>query len=202
MFSGIIQAVGHITAIKKNTDGAVLKVAVGDLSKHVFALGDSIAVNGACLTAMDFMDDCFFADVSNTSLRLTNLGDLEVGSLVNLEPALTLNQALNGHLVSGHIDCTVTISHIEESGFSRLVEFLLPQAYNNFVVSSGSVTLDGVSLTVNRADDKTAKLTLVPHTLKQTILKNWKVGSKLNFEVDMVARYLLDKKTNLKLNPA
>ena len=191
MFSGIIKSIASVTSVQKSADGCVLQLSSDFLRRHRLQLGDSVAINGVCLTATAVAHDWFQADVSNTTLKLTNLANLAVKSEVNLEPALTLQEAVNGHLVSGHVDELIDVIGVEECGFSRKVTLRLPQPWQRYVVARGSVTLDGVSLTVNAVGDGWFNLTLVPHTLAQTTLQHWQMGVAVNLEIDMLARYLL-----------
>ncbi|MDH5254670.1 MAG: riboflavin synthase, partial [Gammaproteobacteria bacterium] len=152
--------------------------------------GDSIAVNGACLTAVEFGPGTFAADVSAETLRVTTLGLLRPGSPVNLEPALTLADPLGGHLVTGHVDGAGEVAERREEGGTAILRFALPAALRRYVAKKGSVCIDGVSLTVNDVTDGLVLVTLVPHTLANTIMQHYRIGSRVNVEVDLVARYV------------
>jgi len=154
------------------------------------ATGDSIAVNGVCLTAVRIGDGAFAADVSSESLARTNLGALEVGARVNLEPALRAGQPLSGHLVTGHVDATAAILDVRADARALRIEVERPPALAVYVVEKGSVAVDGVSLTVNEVDRDRFGVAIVPHTREHTIIGEYRVGARVNLEVDLIARYL------------
>lgn len=196
MFTGIVQAVGAVRAVTPASSGRRLVIDLGPLASRPFNAGDSIAVNGACLTAVDFGPGTFAADVSAETLRVTTLGGLAAGSPVNLEPALTLAEPLGGHLVTGHVDGVGEVAERREEGGTAILRFRLPEDLRRYVARKGSVCIDGVSLTVNDVTDGLVLVTLVPHTLANTIMQHYRIGSRVNVEVDLVARYverLLDK---------
>lgn len=190
MFTGIIQAVGSVAELTARGGDVRLRVATGKLDLADVALGDSIAVNGVCLTAVTLPGDGFVADVSRETLSLTSLGSLKPGSRVNLEKALTLATRLGGHLVSGHVDGLGTV--VERSDDARSVRFAIdaPAELARYIAHKGSITVDGTSLTVNAVDGRRFELNIVPHTLKETIMGDYSPGSRVNLEVDLVARYL------------
>ncbi len=190
MFTGIIQATGKITSIKDQGGDIRLGIHTGKLDLSDVALGDSIAVNGTCLTAVELPGDGFVADVSRETLSLTSLGDLTGGSPVNLEKALTLATRLGGHLVSGHVDGLGKVISRQED--VRSVQFIIeaPAELAKYIVHKGSITVDGVSLTVNGVNGARFELNIVPHTLQETIMGSYRPGSKVNLEVDLVGRYL------------
>ena len=190
MFTGIIEAVGKVENIKKQSGDAKIKIKVGNLDMSDVALGDSIACNGVCLTAIELSDSSYTADVSAESLRLTTLGDLNVGSKVNLEKALTPTTRLGGHLVSGHVDGVGEIVSIKSDARSVIYKVKAPTEIAHYIAKKGSTCVDGVSLTVNEVENSTFSLNLVPHTLKETTAESYKVGSLVNLEVDLLARYL------------
>jgi riboflavin synthase len=167
-----------------------LSIATGKLDLSDVAMGDSIAVNGVCLTAVELPGDGFSADVSNETLALTTLGNLKVGSRVNLEKALTLSDRLGGHLVSGHVDGIGTV--LERSPDARSERFVIeaPDVLARYIAQKGSVCVDGTSLTVNKVDGARFELNIVPHTLQETIIGDYVPGSEVNLEVDLIARYL------------
>jgi len=190
MFTGIIQATGKIASIKDQGGDIRLGIHTGKLDLSDVALGDSIAVNGVCLTVVELPEDGFVADVSRETLSLTSLGNLTGGSPVNLEKALTLATRLGGHLVSGHVDgLGKVISRREDA---RSVQFIIeaPVALAKYIAYKGSITVDGVSLTVNGVNGARFELNIVPHTLRETIMETYREGSRVNLEVDLVARYL------------
>ncbi|WP_457664740.1 riboflavin synthase [Thiolapillus sp.] len=190
MFTGIIQAVGRIASMEDRGGDIRLGVETGKLDLSDVALGDSIAVNGVCLTAVELPGNGFVADVSGETLSLTSLGGLKIGSPVNLEKALTLATRLGGHLVSGHVDGLGTVVSRDED--ARSVRFIIeaPKELARYIAHKGSITVDGTSLTVNGVDGARFELNIVPHTLQETIMDTYQAGSKVNLEVDLVARYL------------
>jgi len=190
MFTGIIEALGTVAAIHHQGSDARLYVRSGALRLDDVQLGDSIAVNGVCLTAVKLPGDGFWADVSGETLQHTTLGQLHTGSLVNLEKALTLQTRLGGHLVSGHVDGVGVIEQRYEEGRSIRFEVRAPQALARYIAAKGSICVDGVSLTVNAVHDTLFVLNLVPHTLAMTTLNQAQAGCRCNVEVDLVARYL------------
>ena len=190
MFTGIIEATGTIRRMESRAGDMRLAIATGKLDLSDVAPGDSIAVNGVCLTAVELPGDGFCADVSNETISLTTLGNLEVGSPVNLEKALTLSKRLGGHLVSGHVDGIGRV--VERYGDARSWRFVIesPAALARYIAHKGSICVDGTSLTVNRVDGARFELNIVPHTLQETIMGSYEVGSEVNLEVDLIARYL------------
>ncbi len=190
MFTGIIQAVGALRSATATAAGRRLVVDLGALRGRSFNAGDSIAVNGACLTVVNLDDGAFAADVSAETLRVTTLGDLASGSPVNLEPAMTLADPLGGHLVTGHVDGIGTVAERREEGGTAILRFELPASLQQYVARKGSLAVDGVSLTVNGINGALALVTLVPHTLTHTIMQHYRPGTRVNIEVDLVARYV------------
>jgi riboflavin synthase len=190
MFTGIVQAVGAVRAVTATSSGRRLVVDLGALRGRPFSLGDSIAVNGACLTVVEFDGGSFAADVSAETLRVTTLGDLAAGSPVNLEPALTLADPLGGHLVTGHVDGVGEVVDRREEGDTAILRFGLPESLQRYAARKGSVGIDGVSLTVNDVTGGQVLVTLVPHTLRHTIMQHYQPGTRVNIEVDLVARYV------------
>jgi riboflavin synthase len=190
MFTGIIQAIGEIRSLQQGNGDMRLRVATGKLDLSDVELGDSIAVNGVCLTAVELPGDGFVADVSNETLSLTSLGDLKMGSPVNLEKALTLQTRLGGHLVSGHVDGLGEV--LERRDDARSVRFRIraPKALARYIAHKGSITVDGTSLTVNAVEGDIFDLNIVPHTLQETVMSDYRAGRMVNLEVDLVARYL------------
>ncbi|MEJ2465126.1 MAG: riboflavin synthase [Candidatus Thiodiazotropha sp.] len=190
MFTGIIQAIGHIEALTERGGDVRLSVNSGDLDLADVALGDSIATNGVCLTAVELSSRGFAADVSRETLSLTSLHLLKPGSRVNLEKALTLNTRLGGHLVSGHVDGIGRV--VERRSDARSIRFSIeaPAELAKYIAHKGSICVDGTSLTVNAVRGAVFELNIVPHTLQETIMEGYKVGSQVNLEVDLIARYL------------
>ncbi len=190
MFTGIIQAIGKIKQIEAKQQDTRLLIAAGSLSLADTQVGDSIAVNGVCLTATEITGDSFWVDVSAESLDKTSLKDIKISSPVNLEKALTLSTPLGGHLVSGHVDGLGKILNISKSGRSTEYKIELPEGLAKYVASKGSVCIDGVSLTVNSINGCEFSISIIPHTQEQTIIKSYRVGTKLNIEIDLIARYM------------
>lgn len=190
MFTGIIQSVGEITAIEKKGDDVRLRVLTRQLDLADVQLGDSIAVNGVCLTAVELPGDGFWADVSGETLSCTTFKALTVGTKVNLEKALTPTTRLGGHLVSGHVDGIGKIVERFDDGRSVRFHIQAPNEMAKYIAEKGSVCVDGISLTVNAVKGAVFELNIVPHTLQETTMAQFKVGTEVNLEVDLIARYL------------
>ncbi|MBU0654602.1 MAG: riboflavin synthase [Gammaproteobacteria bacterium] len=190
MFTGIIEAIGTVRDMQPKGGDLRLTIASGKLDMSDVALGDSIAVNGVCLTAIAFDSSSFSADVSRETLSLTSLGNLNRGSSVNLEKALTLQTRLGGHLVSGHVDGLGEVVSRHDDARSVRFSIRAPDNLAKYIAAKGSITLDGTSLTVNKVDGSVFELNIVPHTLQETIIADYRSGSKVNLEVDVIARYL------------
>ena len=190
MFTGIIQALGSVDSIESKGGDIRLGINTNDLGLSEAQLGDSIAVNGVCLTAVVLQKQGFVADVSLETMSKTSLGQLESGSPVNLEKALTLNTALGGHLVSGHVDGVATVVALENDARSMRYGFELAPELQHYIAEKGSVTIDGTSLTVNRVENNRFDVNIVPHTAEKTIFQYYRVQSQVNIEVDIIARYL------------
>jgi len=190
MFTGIIEAIGRIKKIEPVGGDMRLHLDVGDLDMKDVQLGDSIAVNGVCLTAIEFDEQYFVADVSNETIDLTSLKALAIGSEVNLEKALLPTTRLGGHLVSGHVDGLGEVISIKEESRSIQIIIKAPENLKHYIATKGSICIDGTSLTVNNIADADFEINIVPHTQQETIIKNYKIGAKVNLEVDLIARYL------------
>jgi riboflavin synthase len=190
MFTGIIQAVGSIASLEPHGGDVRLAINSGKLPMMDVIPGDSIAVSGVCLTVIEKSASGFCADVSGETLRRTMIGSLAVNDAVNLEKALTLETRLGGHLVSGHVDGIGTVTDRRED--SRSVQFTIeaPAELARYIAMKGSICVDGVSLTVNAVDGAAFELNIVPHTLSETTLHEYRAGRQVNLEVDLVARYL------------
>jgi riboflavin synthase len=189
MFTGIVQDVGMVIGIEPRGGDVRLQVGAARLDLARTALGDSIAVAGVCLTVVALESQAFTADVSNETLRLTTVGSWRPGQRVNLEPALRAGDALGGHLVAGHVDGTVQISARDGDARSRRLRVRVPVELARYLARKGSVTLDGVSLTINGVQGDEFEVNLVPHTLAVTTLGELEVGDRANIEVDLIARY-------------
>lgn len=190
MFTGIIEAVGQINTITINAYGARINVATGSLDMQDVKLGDSIATNGICLTVVDFSENSFSADVSNETLTRTGFSHYKSGQKVNLEKAMLPTTRFGGHMVSGHVDALSEIVAVEHDGNSIHYWVSIQSNLAAYIAEKGSVTIDGTSLTVNSLADDKFRLTIVPHTTEQTIISCYQVGSKVNVEVDLIARYI------------
>jgi riboflavin synthase len=190
MFTGIIEAIGSIRALSPKGGDVRVHVETGKLDLGDVKLGDSIAVSGVCLTAVELPGNGFWADVSRETLACTAFINLKTGSRVNLEKALTPSSRLGGHLVSGHVDGVGEVLSREDS--ARAVQFRIraPRELARYIALKGSITVDGVSLTVNGVDGADFTLTIVPHTLSETIMADYQAGQRVNLEVDLLARYL------------
>ena len=188
MFTGLIEDVGRVESLDRGGEGARLRITsqlAGEL-----ALGDSIAVNGCCLTATAVDDDQFETEAMNQTLEVTALGGVEEGSKVNLELAMRVGDRLGGHIVQGHIDGVGTVVAIDDDGFARRVRVDLPTQLLQLVVDKGSITLNGVSLTVAGLGDCWAEVSLIPETLERTNLGDLAPGDRLNVECDVIAKYV------------
>jgi riboflavin synthase len=190
MFTGIIQAMGQLQRKEPRGGDYRLTVAAGKLAMSDVRLGDSIAVNGVCLTVVGFGEGGFRADVSRETLSRTTLGELRTGTALNLELALTPGSRLGGHIVSGHVDGIGTIRARDEDGRSVRFQLDAPAHLAKYIAEKGSICIDGISLTVNRVDGSVFDVNVVPHTLAVTTLKDAQAGRRVNLEVDLLARYL------------
>lgn len=189
MFTGIIEELGEITQ-KRSSSGGVRLFIKGKKVMEQLLEGDSIAVNGVCLTVNEFSGGMFATDVMPETFRKTNLEELQVGSLVNLERALAVGGRLGGHFVSGHIDATGIIIHEKTEGNALLKEFEAPRNVMRYVVEKGSIAIDGISLTVFNVKDYSFSVSLIPHTARHTSLGFKKPGQKVNLEADMLVKYV------------
>jgi len=190
VFTGIIQTIGSVVRSEPRDGDIRLTIACGDLDLSLTAAGDSIAVNGVCLTAIELHQQNFVADVSVETMNLTSLGALEAGSPVNLETALTLSTALGGHLVSGHVDGLGTLLKMHADARSIRYSFEVTPEIQHYIAIKGSVTVDGCSLTVNGIEGNRFDVNIVPHTQQKTVFQFYKTGCRVNIEVDIIARYL------------
>lgn len=201
MFTGIIEALGKVAAIESRGQDLRMEFEATGLDLSQTLLGDSIAVNGVCLTVISLSSDRFSADVSLASIRHSSLAQLQPGSRVNLERALTLSKPLGGHLVSGHVDGVAVVTRAFDEGRARRFWLSAPEHLARYIAARGSITIDGVSLTVNEVDGASFSLNLVPHSLAKTTLSQLKVGQQVNIEVDLLARYL-ERLLSAGQNPA
>ena len=190
MFTGIVATTGSIREIERQDGQARFAIATGELDLGGLQLGDSIAVNGVCLTAVEFDDKGFGADLSRETLELTTLGKLEPGSRVNLERAMALGDSLGGHLVTGHVDGVGSVESVRPDSGSICIRIAAPESLARYIAQKGSVCVDGTSLTVNRVDGPAFEVMIVPHTQERTIIAGYTAGTAVNLEVDIIARYL------------
>lgn len=190
MFTGIIQAVGEIAAMEPSGGDLRLRVHTGKLPLDDVALGDSIATNGVCLTVTGLPGDGYWADVSVETLDFTTLGNLTPGASVNLEKALTPESRLGGHIVSGHVDGVGEVVSLGEDARSWRFVFRAPDNLAKYIAHKGSICVDGTSLTVNAVNGAEFELNIIPQTMAETVFGGYRPGSKVNLEVDVIARYL------------
>jgi riboflavin synthase len=188
MFTGLVQDLGEIVERESTTDGARLRVRTS-LTPEI-ALGDSVAVNGVCLTATEIADGAFTADAMHETLRRSSLGAVDEGSHVNLELALRADQRLGGHIMQGHVDGTGEIAGVREDGFAWIVTVAADPTLLRYIVEKGSIAVDGVSLTVARVDDAGFDVSLIPETLARTTMGEMTPGRSVNVEVDILAKYV------------
>ena len=187
MFTGLVADLGEVAAIEQGTDGARLRI--GTALADGLGNGDSVAVNGVCLTVTEHDSSGFAADAMNQTLSLTALGDLEPGAPVNLEPALRVGDPLGGHIVQGHVDGVGEIVGVTDDGFARRVAIALGDDLIRYVVEHGSIALDGVSLTVAGLSGHAVEVSLIPETLERTTFGEAQPGRRVNVEIDVIARY-------------
>jgi len=188
MFTGIVTDLGCLRAVEQRGDTRMIIATAYDTA--ALPLGASIACCGACLTVVETGPDCFAVDVSGETLSKTTLGDWQPGRAINLERALALGDELGGHLVSGHVDAVTEVLDIRPEGDSQRFAFALPAGLEHFIAPKGSVTLDGVSLTVNEVTDRSFGVNIIPHTAQVTTFGRLKPGDRVNLEIDLLARYL------------
>lgn len=187
MFTGIIEKTGIIKNIANHGSNLIFTISAPGIAHK---LGESIAINGACLTVIEFNAQEFQVEAIPETLKLTNLGNLAVGDQVNLEKSLQMGSSLDGHFVLGHIDFKTTVGKITPDGESRRIWFDLPNDYQRYVAKKGSICVNGVSLTISEVDQNGWEVCLIPYTLEQTNLSKLEVGSPVNIEIDIIARYL------------
>lgn len=190
MFTGIIESVGTVKSLQRIDGDVRIQIAVGGLDMSDVKLGDSIATSGICLTVIDFAQDWFSADVSVESLNRTIVQNWRIGTRVNLEKALLPTTRLGGHIVSGHVDGVAEITLKRQDARSLYFEVTCPVELAKYLSEKGSITIDGISLTINHLRGHIVSLNLVPHTAEKTTIADWQVGTKVNIEVDVLARYI------------
>ncbi|MBI5300089.1 MAG: riboflavin synthase [Deltaproteobacteria bacterium] len=189
MFTGIIEGTGHVKRVNKNDAGAQIEIAV-DFNLEQTNVGESIAVNGCCLTVTSRLGNTFWADLSLETLEKTNLGDLKNDSPVNLERPLKMGERLGGHLVQGHVDGMALVEAVETVGEAKKVTLKVPDPLSRYLVEKGSVAVDGVSLTINECKKNLFSVMVIPHTQVKTTFQTLQVGDKVNLEVDIIGKYV------------
>jgi riboflavin synthase len=190
MFTGIIEAVGTVQAKQAQSGDLKVTIATGSLDLADVKLGDSIAVNGVCLTVVELTGSGFIADISNETVNYTRWSDISIGEAVNLEKAMMPTSRLGGHIVSGHVDGIAQIVDRQEDARSIRFKVAAPDTFARYIAHKGSITIDGVSLTVNAVNGSFFDINIVPHTAKETTLYGFQAGTKVHIEVDVIARYL------------
>jgi len=190
MFTGIIQAIGEVAALESSGGDLRLRVRTGKLDLSDVRPGDSICTSGVCLTAIELPGDGFWADVSVETLQHTTLGDLGIGSRVNLEKSLTPVSRLGGHIVSGHVDGVGEVLDLQRDARSTRCVLRAPDPLARYIAHKGSITVDGTSLTVNAVDGAQFDLNIIPQTMAETVFSEYRPGTRVNLEVDLIARYL------------
>ena len=190
MFTGIISAIGEIASLEPRGGDVRLTINTGNLALGDVHLADSIACNGACLTAVQLTGHGFVADVSVETLSLTTVGNWKTGSRINLEKAMQASDRFGGHIVSGHVDGIGEVVSLHEDARSWRFRIRAPRGLAKYIAHKGSITVDGTSLTINKVGGAEFELNIVPHTMTHTVMSDYRVGTKVNLEVDLVARYL------------
>ena len=189
MFSGIIEKLAQVHEFEVSNDKSYIAIAI-DNSDLPLKIGDSVAINGVCLTIAKIKNHLFYYDLSPETLSLTSLKDLSVNDFVNIEYPLTLNKFISGHITTGHVDTIGIIKSLQKITDSWEVVVKVESDILKYIIRKGSITIDGVSLTVNKIDNNLVYLMIIPHTFKNTIFKNYKIGQKVNIEVDYITKHL------------
>ena len=190
MFSGIVEDIGVLRALEEKDKGVVLRVGVRKIDAGELVLGESVAVNGVCLTVVSVEDGSFSVDASHETLSRTNLSGLRAGSGVNLERSLRVGDRMGGHIVTGHVDGVGTVQSVAPAGESRVFSFSIPAALAKYVVEKGSVAVDGVSLTVNSVRGTEFSVNIIPYTLRETTFSEFRRGREVNIECDIIGKYV------------
>ena len=194
MFSGIVEGQATLSSKKEEKSIVSMEFKTTGFNPTDLDLGASIAINGVCLTATSLNKDSFSVDVSTETLKCTNIGDLEVEDVVNIEQSLKIGDSIDGHFVFGHVDEVSTVQNIEVLDQTKILHFSLSQEGMRFVVKKGSIAIDGVSLTVNEVSNSGFQVMIIPHTLEKTSFNDFKKGTRANIEYDMLARYVQNQK--------
>jgi len=190
MFTGIIQAIGNISKIDSSGPDSRIVFKVGKMKLDDVKIGDSISVNGVCLSITEKTKDSFSSDLSSETLSLTTFEEIRANSKVNLEKAMNFSSKVNGHLIAGHVDGVGVIKEMKKDGRSILMIIEFPGELEKYIPKKGSIAIDGVSLTVNGTKENTFSINIIPHTLSGSIISEYNIGTKVNIEVDLIARYL------------
>lgn len=187
MFTGIIEKIGKVTHVTEKNFSQVISIRIDDFNS---ALGDSICINGVCLTVEDIDDDIYSFSISPETYNLSNFKNIKKNDDVNIEKSLTINKLLSGHIVQGHVDTCSEITELKKIDNSWYVKIKIDSTYMKYIIQKGSITIDGVSLTINEVYTDEFSVMVIPHTYSNTIFKNYKIGSILNTEIDILAKYI------------
>ena len=190
MFTGIIQAIGNISKIDSNGPDSRVVFKAGKMKLDDVKIGDSISVNGVCLSITEKIKDSFSSDLSSETLSLTTFIEMRANSKVNLEKAMNFSSRVNGHLIAGHVDGVGVIKEMKNDGRSILILIEFPEELEKYISKKGSIAVDGVSLTINGTKENTFSINIIPHTLSGSIISEYNIGTKVNIEVDLIERYL------------
>ena len=190
MFTGIIQTIGNISKIDSNGPDSRIVFKAGRMKLDDVKIGDSISVNGVCLSITEKTKDSFSSDLSSETLSLTTFIEMRANSKVNLEKAMSFSSRVNGHLIAGHVDGVGVIKEMKNDGRSILILIEFPGELEKYISKKGSIAVDGVSLTINGTKENTFSINIIPHTLSGSIISEYNIGTKVNIEVDLIARYL------------
>tara|TARA_B100001059_G_C17526893_1_gene423582 strand:- start:35 stop:622 length:588 start_codon:yes stop_codon:yes gene_type:complete len=187
MFTGIIEKIGKVYSIDKKGDSSIIGLQINEVD---YSLGDSVCINGVCLTVEKIHQDIYSFSISPETNNLTNLNRLEKNHEVNIETSLTINKLISGHIVQGHVDTTAEILEIEQHDNSWFIRLKLNKDFCKYIIHKGSITLDGVSLTVNDVTNSGFNVMIIPHTYQNTIFRTYEIGSIVNIEIDILAKYI------------
>ena len=190
MFTGIIQGIGNISKIDSNGPDSRIVFKAGRMKLDDVKIGDSVSVNGVCLSITEKTKDSFSSDLSSETLNLTTFIEIRANSKVNLEKAMSFSSRVNGHLIAGHVDGVGVIKEMKNDGRSILILIEFPKELEKYISKKGSIAVDGVSLTINGTKENTFSINIIPHTLSGSIISEYNIGTKVNIEVDLIARYL------------
>ena len=190
MFSGIVEDIGTVQALEEKDKGVLLRIGIRKIDAGELDLGESVAVNGICLTVVSAGDGSFSVDASHETLSRTNLSGLQTGSGVNLERSLRVGDRMGGHIVTGHVDGVGVVQSITPVGESKVFSFSIPPSLAKYVVEKGSIAVDGVSLTVNSVKDTEFSVNIIPYTLRETTFSEFRRGRQVNIECDIIGKYV------------